>query len=280
MQSGKFVPQRLRPRYAIAPFVVVAALALAACGGSSNTATETAASSASTSQATTETSTQVAGQATSEATGEATATTAPAPTTAPATTTAAATKAPTAASGSGTSVPLSAVSPFSDLADSWSSLKSYKMTVKIYDNGSDTPSVTGTVETEVPDKNHMVVNASGQEFEVISIGDTTYVKLAGTWQQAPGGMMSQMPSITAPDILNQVGTPSAIPNDVTKTGEETINGVKCDVYKATVSDSTTSTLWVGQKDHLPYKAETQSDTTRTEVLFSDFNADFNIQAPI
>ena len=154
------------------------------------------------------------------------------------------------------------------------------MSIKIYDNNSDTPTVTGTVETVAPDKSHTIVSISGQEIETISIGDTTYVKLGGTWQKTSGGITDQLPPISGSDILQELGTPAASSGDVKKTGEETISGVNRDVYEFTASDSTTTTFWIGHNDHLPYKITSQVDTTRTEILFSDFNSNITIEAPI
>ncbi len=55
----------------------------------------------------------------------------------------------------------------------------------------------------------------------------------------------------------------------------------CDVYDLNEADGTDSTFYVGKKDHLLYKIEAgSSDGTKTEIIISDYNADFNITAPI
>ena len=288
MQLRIFAQRHFGTRQLIAPFAIAAALALTACGGSSSKATGTAASS-STIQAATTTATQSAGVATAVVTGGATATATTAAATA--TTTAAATATKTAAAtstattaaaaASSTGVPLSASSPLDDVTKAWTDLKSYKMTITVYDNGSATASVTGTVETINPDKSHTVVEISGQKIETITIGDKTYINIGGTWQQTPGGMPDQMPSISGGDIFSQLATPDAsISNTVTSKGTETLNGVKYDVYEVKTSDTNTSTFWVGEKDHLPYKITSRMDTSNSVIIFSDFNASFDIKAPI
>ncbi len=293
MQLRRSVLSYSRRGKVIAPFVIAASLALSACGGTSNKSTATSAASQSTSAATTST-TQVTGAASAAATGqststtEATATSASTTTSAATATTATATTVSTstatqAASGStstATGVPLSGITGLDQIAQSWQSLKSYKMTVKVYSNGASTPDVSGTVEVTTPDKTHSVITVSGQNLETITIGDTTYLKLAGTWQKAPAGTTDGIPSLTGDSLLSSLGTPEANSGSLTKTGEDTINGVKCDVYTYKLSDTTTSTIWVGQKDQLPYKITSEVDTTKTEILFSDFNTDFNIQPPM
>jgi hypothetical protein len=178
-------------------------------------------------------------------------------------------------------VPLTADSPLKAVADAWKNLKSYKMTVTFYDNGASTPSGTATFETENPDKSHWTINENGQNIEIIAVGGKSYLKLGGTWTETSVGIPASLPPISSDDILNDVATPAASADSVKATGTETVDGVTCDVYEVTKSGSdTSSTFWVGQKDHLPHKITFTTGDSRSEIKVSDFNTDFNIQAPI
>lgn len=272
---------RLRFRHFIAPFLLVAALALAACGGSSSKGTATVQAPAGTTQAAAVTTTAVSGVASAEATGQATTAATQAPTVAPTPTAAPKpTKtATTAASGNATFIPLASDSAMEQVANAWKDLKSYRMTMTIFDSSTNAQTGTATVETTLPDKSHSVFDVNGESLEIITIGKDEYVKIAGTWTHATSDLPSTLPTISGNDILNDVATPAASPNLATSKGTDSVNGVECDVYEFK-TDSGSSTMWIGHKDHLIYKASFSDNSTRTEILFSDFNADFNIQPPI
>ncbi|MGA7668769.1 MAG: hypothetical protein WBW04_00005 [Nitrolancea sp.] len=284
--------QQFRGKRLISVGAVLVTLALAACGGSSKTPTSTTASSASTSQPTTAATSATSGGATATTTTAATATEA-ATTAATATTEATeiatavttateiATEVATATqaasgggSGSGSAIML-------QVADAWKNVKSYKMTITFYDSGSTTPTGTATVENENPDKSHWVIDSSGQKIETITIGTDSYLNLGGTWTKSPSVDTTDIPGMSSQDIANELSTP--IPDDTkfSSKGSDTVNGVDCNVYEITETDGTVSTFYVGKKDHLLYKIEASgSDGTKTEILISDYNADFNITAPI
>lgn len=269
-----------RRKYAVVVVTIVMTLALASCGGSSNKATSTSAASQSTVAASTAAPTATSATTSSVATSTAAPTPTAAPTQAAATT--APTTAPTAAAVSGTGISLTAAgSALEQTVKAWDALKSYKMTMNIYDNGSSTPTTTGTLETELPDKSHWVIDSGGQHIEMIIVSGTTYVNVGGTWTQVPGGSIPGIPKISSSDIASALATPAASPNTAVSKGTDTVNGVKCDVYDVTES-SGTSTVWIGQQDHLPYKIVFNDPTTstKTEVDFSNYGDNFNIQPPM
>jgi hypothetical protein len=282
MRCSLTVFSRFRFRHLSAPLLVTVTLALTACGGTSSTSTGTAQAPAGTTQAAVATTTAVAGVATAETTGQATAAATQAPTVAP-TPTAAPKPTKTAtkvASGNATFIPLSSNSVMEQVGDAWKGLKSYKMTMNIFDASTNAQTGTATIETTLPDKTHSVFDVDGQSIEVISIGKDEYVKLGDTWTHTTIALPTNLPSFSSSDILNDVATPAASPDLVSNKGSETVDGVECDVYEFKTGSGSSTTMWIGHNDHLIYKASFSDDTTRTEILFSDFNSDFDIQPPV
>jgi outer membrane lipoprotein-sorting protein len=140
--------------------------------------------------------------------------------------------------------------------------------------------VTGTIETVLPNTSHTVITSNGESFESISVDGKSYIKLAGVWQEEPDVAGLATPE-SGSDIVSSLTTPESTDEKITKTGEETVDGVATDVYQDKSDDGTVTTISIGQKDHLPRKAVTVgTDGTRTEVDFSDYNANFDIKAPI
>ncbi len=165
-----------------------------------------------------------------------------------------------------------------DVADAWKQVTSYKMTMTIYDSTSNEKTGAATVET-MKDKSHWVLDEQGQSIEIITIGTDYYLKLGDTWTKMTSDVSTTLPPFTSADILNDVSTSADAPDTVTNKGTDTVNGVECDVYEIK-TDTGTSTLWVGHTDHLLYKGVFEDSGTRTEILFSDFNQQFDIQPPI
>jgi len=309
MQLRRHAIRQIRGKRIVSLTVILVTLALAACSGSSKS-TSTTASSASTSQATTAaTSTTASGATTATTAATATQTATTAATTATTASTATATSAATAAStatatqaaattattiatevatdvatatqaasgggsGSGSAI-------MTQVASAWKNVKSYKMAITFYDSGSTTPTGSATVENENPDKSHWVIDSGGQTIEIINIGSDSYINLGGTWTKTPSTDTANIPGMNSQDIANELSTPIPADASFSSKGSDTVNGVDCDVYEVKESDGTESTFYVGKKDHLLYKIDaSSSDGTKTEIIISNFNADFNITAPI
>ena len=300
MQLSRFVrPPKFRGKRLFSAAIVLLTLALAACGGSSNKSTSTTAASAGTSQSTTAaTSTTSAATTTTAATAtEAATTAATTASTATAASTVTATQAAIntattiatevatevatatqAASGGGSG---SGSAVLLQVADAWRNVKSYKMTITSYDSGSTTPTGTATVENENPDKSHWVIDEGGQKIETITIGTNSYLNIGGTWTQSPVADTTSIPGMSSQDIADELSTPIPDETKFTSKGSDTVNGVDCNVYEIVEADGTNSTFYVGKKDHLLYKIETTDDTGgKVDIIISDYNADFNITAPI
>ncbi len=167
------------------------------------------------------------------------------------------------------------------VATAFKNVKSYKMTITFYDSGSTTPTGTATVENENPDKSHWIIDEGGQNIEMISIGTNNYINIGGAWTQSPVSADATIPGMSSQDIANELSTPIPDETKFSSKGSDTVNGVDCDVYEIVEANGTDSTFYVGKKDHLLYKIETTDDTGgKVDVIISDYNADFNITAPI
>jgi hypothetical protein len=270
MRRPPFSLPSVRARQIIAPLALAAALTLAACSSGSSNKTATSASqttaitaAATTAAATTTTTTAATTAATSTAAATAAATTAITATT---------------ASGSGGSVVDSAFEK--QVADAWAKVKSYKITMNVYDGDTTTASLTGTIETTLPDATHTTFNVSGQTIETINVGGKSYIKIGDTWQESPAIDSGIASPVSGGDIVGAITTPTSPGDTIAKKGAETLDGVATDVYENKTSDGTTVTIWIGQKDHLPRKSVVQDATSRTEIIFSDYNSNFGIKAPI
>jgi hypothetical protein len=279
MRRPTFSLPSVRSRQIIGPLALAAALTLAACSSGSSNKTATSASqttaitaAATTAAATTTTTTAATTAATSTAAATAAATTAITATTA------ATTAAATTASGSGGSVVDSAFEK--QVADAWAKVKSYKITMNVYDGDTTTASLIGTIETTLPDATHTTFNVSGQTIETINVGGKSYIKIGDTWQESPAIDSGIASPVSGGDIVGAITTPTSPGDTIAKKGAETLDGVATDVYENKTSDGTTVTIWIGQKDHLPRKSVVQDATSRTEIIFSDYNSDFGIKAPI
>jgi len=267
LRHARFLLPQGHVRKLILPLTLVAALALAACGGGSSD--KTTATSAGTGSS--------ANAAATTASTTAPITTATAVTTPDTTTEATSASTPAATTAAGSD---DVTSEFEKMvADAWASAKSYKTTLNIYDVDATEPAMTSTTETMAPDKEHTVSNFAGQTMESIRIGDDTYVKFGDTWQKSPGLNVSSEPPVSADDVVSDFADPSTPDTKIVKKGEETIDGVKAIVYEAS-DDGTIVTFWIGKDDHLPRKTEIKSDTGHFEVIFSDYGKDFGIKAPI
>jgi len=152
--------------------------------------------------------------------------------------------------------------------------------MNVYDGDATTPSLTGTVETIVPDTTHSVFSISGQSIESIRVGGKSYIKIGDTWQESPDAASAIASPVSGSDIVGSLTTPTSSGDTITKKGEETVDGVVTDVYEEKQDDGTTVTVWIGQKDHLPRKSDVVSGGSRTEIIFSNYNDNFDIKAPV
>jgi hypothetical protein len=130
------------------------------------------------------------------------------------------------------------------------------------------------MEVVEPDKAHYVITGgSTGNIELIAIGNDAYVKTGNTWIKAPGSAAGSVPKLS--DLSSQVQKASSNEKGFSKGGTDTVNGKKCQIY----TDNTDG----GQicvADGLPLRVVTKGGSGNTTLIFSDYNANIDIKAPI
>lgn len=212
----------------------------------------------------------------------------PEPTTRPSTPAAAASSAPVPANDSA----LDAIS-----AAYKASLAATSYRVESTITSGSTTSMIQTFEVMLPNRLHRTMNSEGNTSETIIIDATTYSRVGeGEWLQSTD-------STGALDILKKIGADPATIEQLTTyitdaevIGPDTLDGKPMTVYQykltfkvndAGAESSSVVKMWVGT-DSLPYKLESDSSSNITGKmtsshlvnLYSDYNADFAIVAPV
>ena len=250
------------PRISLIGLALAGALALGACSGSSSSPDGTQSAATVTRNAATAT---VGSRATATIAGRATATATPRATAA------------ASATVSGSSV---TTSDLQAVSQAWSKVERYRATTTLY--GSDgAAQYTTTMEVVSPDRQHITLEQNEQRLEWIVIGDTGYANVGGSWIEVPiEGVRDALPF----DPQDTLGILTTLPDrqaDVTRVGEDTIDGVVTVVWEVSSPNTTTTTrIWVGQTDNLPRKLETDSGAGRLETRIADFNGDITIEPPV
>ncbi len=135
-----------------------------------------------------------------------------------------------------------------------------------------------TLEMVMPDKIHMVgKDAAGKDFEMYQIGKTFYVKVGTKWQKVT------MPAGINLDLTNpqKVAAAMGLQKNVKFVGAEVLDGVPTLIYQYTSTQKVATKVWVGVLDSLPRKSESEPKPgQKTTVIFSDYNANITITAPI
>jgi hypothetical protein len=148
--------------------------------------------------------------------------------------------------------------------------RSWRAQVTIETSGQ--PAQQANLEYVAPNRYHFTINAAGLgSLELISIGSDSYTKLGTTWMKQSGGGLGQLfdvESIT--DAVSNL-------DGYTKGGTANVNGKNCQLYSRTVAAETEE---ICVADDLPVRFVNQSGTEKVTVVFSDFNANITINAPI
>ena len=212
----------------------------------------------------------------------------PSPTTQPSPSTAATNSTPAPASGS-------ALDAISAAYKASVAAKSYHVASTITSGG--TTAIVNTFDIMLPNRLHRTSAINGKTSESIIIDATTYSRANGSeW-------MKSTDSTGTLDILKQIGADAATIDELTKhitdatvIGPDTLDGKPMMVYQyaltfkvndAGAESSSITKMWVGN-DSLPYKLESdgstnitgKTTTSHTVNIYSDYNVDFKIVAPI
>lgn len=261
-----FARRRLR-RAAVTALVAVS-IALAACGGSASdpaTTTPTAADTPATATAPSATEAPTAPPATDTET--------PTPDS-----NAEATESPTDAPAADTPATEALAGTFA----AWGQVESLrmKMTMPSPENPEDLVSLT--VEMVRPDRMRVVTEAAEGTFEMIMIGDTTYMKMGDSWMTLPGSQsLDELGAVAPDDTIDEVGAPGVT---AVQRGTETIDGVRCTVWDLTIPDdeggTLTARMWIGADDNLPRLMTIETPEGTMTMEYSGYDGDIVIEPPV
>jgi len=157
---------------------------------------------------------------------------------------------------------------FAAFGTAFSKVKSFKATVS--SNSGSGPDIEASLEVQPPDRYHVTSPA----VEIIAIGKDTYVKAGANWVKSPsgGGAGSLAQIAQLPALATAIPTAS-----ISKGGTETVNGTKCQLYSQAGPSGTTEYCIA---NNLPIRLVVTSGTSKSTVIFSDYDKPLEIKAPI
>jgi hypothetical protein len=131
-----------------------------------------------------------------------------------------------------------------------------------------------TVEVVTPDRFHMV----SKQFEMIMIGNTTYLKVGNQWQKVTMPQSIDLSLADPKKFEAELGATT----DAKLIGPEVLDGTPTLVYQYTTTlkgppaQTYTSKVWIAVSDNLPRKIEAGNTT----IIYYDFNANIVINPPV
>jgi len=256
--------RRHRPLRFLVFGLLAGSLALAACGGSA-TDSETPAPTASDAPVTV-----AAASPTAEPT---TAAETPTPESTPE-----ATESPTEAPATGTA----AAEVLAPTFAAWEQVESLRMKMTMPGSDASGETLQMVMEMVRPDRMRVSMETAEGTFEMIIIGDVTYMNLGGTWTELPGPQdLSTYGALSPDEPIDEVSAPDVT---VVQSGTETIDGVTCTVWDLTIPDEEAGTMtgriWVGADDNLPRRMVFETPEGPMTVEYSGYNEDITIEPPI
>jgi len=159
--------------------------------------------------------------------------------------------------------------------ENFAKVKSFRAKLTIESPGQ--PKQEATMEVVLPDKFHMTFSGGSgvPAVEMISIGNDAYLKAGPTWIKqagAGGGALFDPGDISG--AISDLGEAGG----AKKGGTETVDGKRCQVYSYTSGSETTEVCV--SSDNLPLRVVTTSGSEKTTIVFTDYNANITIKAPI
>jgi hypothetical protein len=141
-------------------------------------------------------------------------------------------------------------------------------------SGEGDEELNGSMEAVLPDRFHITLegDAGQEDFDMISIGDDTYLRSEGGWEKLPIGEGSVgFSQTTFNELTDQLSDPGTT---VTRGATATVRGEACQEWDVVV-EGEQKTLCVGD-DNLVHR---MNENGLTVEVF-DYNADIEIVAPI
>lgn len=154
------------------------------------------------------------------------------------------------------------------LVDGLGRVRSYRARVTL-ESGA-TGKLEGTLEAVVPDRFHFTLTGGALgSFELISIGNDTYLRFAGSWTKQSG-------LASAFDVRGVTGSLESLRSSrLNRGGTATVNGKRCQIYA-----SADGALETCVADSLPQRIVMKASGTTITLVFTEFNANIDIKAPI
>jgi hypothetical protein len=156
---------------------------------------------------------------------------------------------------------------FASFAAAFSKVKSFKATIT--SNPGSGPQTEATMEVQLPDRYHL----TSSTFELISIGNDSYVKAGANWVKSASGGAGSLAQIT------QLAAAAAAipPGQIAKGGTDTVNGSRCQLYTQTIGGASTEYCLANS---LPLRIVITSSSSKSTILFTDYDKPVDIKAPI
>lgn len=161
-----------------------------------------------------------------------------------------------------------AASDLARLGQALSQVRSFRAQIIIEEGGSREEM---RMEVVMPDRFRMDLGG----IQMISIGNDSWMNFGGGWVRQPGAGSS---APFSPAEIQAAFRDLATSSTVTRGSTTTVNGVRCQVLNVREADGTETEVCVADNG-LPVRFVTTERSTKTTVLFSDFNANINIQPP-
>ena len=155
-----------------------------------------------------------------------------------------------------------------------SSIRSFKAEIIIEEPGQ--ARQTGSISYVQPDRMLMTFINSGQQIELIVIGTDAYIKFAGSWSKLPAGTSNQPFDFSEFNSwLNAFGSSIG----AVKGGTDAAAGKTCQIYTVT-STQTRDTVEYCIADNRFVRVVARSGGSATTLVFTEYNANLDIRAPI
>ncbi len=158
------------------------------------------------------------------------------------------------------------------VTEAFGKVRSYRAKMTIEAQGQ---KQEGTYEFVAPDRLHITMTIPGAgSIETISIGNDSYTKIGNSWTKSPGaGFGASFDPKQVQSGVNDLSTAGA-----TKSGSDTVEGKKCDVW--TLKTAASEVQYCITSDSLPLRVVSSAAGSKVTIIFTDYNANIEIKAPI
>jgi len=171
-------------------------------------------------------------------------------------------------------------SDIQQISDNYAKVKSFRVQIS---QGTGDKAATTSLEVVQPDQLHITIKSAQLTQENICLGKTLYTNKDGKWTKSDkdqnGTAIDCAQAISATFNTKAIADGIKQASDakqIAKGGTDTVNGKKCQLYTQTNPNGTTADICVADGLLLRVVDKTAGAT----LLFSDYNANIDIKAPI